>query len=151
MTVLYVCDIHGKLTAEHVVKKGKYNGIQGYRCKECYRKMRQGLYKINREKILAKVNARRKADPEKYREIKRKSRIKNAHKHMERERIRSRKSGRKACRELHDWYVKKVLTKRTMLKNGDLPKELVDLKRSIIKINRKIRNFNEEIKHEKAR
>lgn len=145
MTMISHCFTHGNLTIDQVIKRGKDNGIQRYRCKECYRTMRKINYENNKQAILAKNIERRKADPEKYAKIKADSRRKHIEKHREKERIRHKKLNRKARAELHDWYVKKVITKRTGLRNCDIPQGLVELKRTTLKIERKIRKIKEEI------
>ncbi len=153
-----VCDKHGDLFKDDVIKAGKFSsGNQRYRCKKCMKEIHQKHYDLHKIKVLAKHNAYKKENPERAKETKRKSYLKHKHKYLEKEnarRARFKKLNpekyhefeRKSVDELSDRYVKKTITKRTTLRNADIPNELVECVRAVMKLRRSLKKSRSEEK-----
>jgi hypothetical protein len=146
------CSTHGKLYKDDVIKSGKSRSSneQLYRCKFCMKEMHKKHYQLNKAKILASHHDYRKNNKEKHKQIKRKSYLVHRRKYLKKEnerRLRFKKENpqlykdidRKRVDELHDSYVKKILTNRTGLKSSDIPMSLVECTRALIQLKRGIK------------
>lgn len=152
------CIAHGDLTEDQVIKSGKHKlGHQQYKCRQCMKEYHRSHYINHKEKVLQKCKDRKLAAPEKYKKIKYNSWLRHREKHLEKENLRRKKfkesnpeyyhrRDRIRVATLEDTYVKKTLTLRSGLKNGDLPQELVDFKREVLKLRRLVRKKMKENK-----
>lgn len=144
MEIVKRCAKHGELTLEGVIKSGRRHIKQDYKCKQCMKELRARYYAENKEKVLAKHKAWRNADPA------RTKRIRNASAKKRRPFQPSRKERaetavprkfewlRKQIDSIGDSYIKKILIRKSNLTREDIPQEIVEVKREIIKLHRKI-------------
>lgn len=142
--IIKTCKTHGALKREQVVKKTKSaTGEQLYRCKACLSIFHRNHYEKNRERLLKQTKDFNNADRERYLTRKRKYSKKYRELHGDEERLRIRKQDRKYIDNLDDRYVKKLLTKRSNMKGTDMPQQLINLKRVIVKIKRKVKEIKD--------
>ncbi len=157
------CKKHGKCYSDDVIKKGKsrWTGEQGYRCRKCMKELHKAHYELNKTEVLLKNQKRRKADPEKVRLQKLNSRLKkqSVESQKTRERFerwekrnpqdaaeRNRKFKIQSVRELNDSYVKQSIVKRSNLKSADIPQNLIEAKRAILFLKRRVKKDVEQDK-----
>lgn len=162
MSIVKICIHHGELN-ENQCKKviEKRWGIQPnykYKCLECIKSYNQTyLHKDDKqhqiriqilrkaqkqkhaEKLLEGKRRRQKLNRKKLNSQAKELRAKNINKHRERD-----KSLQKKWREtLDDNYVKTQFKKKFGLKAKDVPQWMVEIKREVIKLRRKIREIKE--------
>ena len=89
--------------------------------KEKEKERKKKYYEANKEKLLEQRKKHRKENIEKYREYQ-----------------------KEGIKDLSDNYVKGLLTDRTNLTYKDIPQELIEAKRELIKINRFIKRENQK-------
>ena len=166
MTILKVCTVHGELDETKVIKSGKSKmGLQFYKCKECMKFFHRNHYERNKEKVLLKIKERRDADPIKHKEMKRRSYLKHFDANREKnnrrsryyketngesERLRAQLKKRREIDTLAVRYVKEILVKRTGFKRADIPIEMVDIKRIILRLKRLAKDEREGNKNGKS-
>lgn len=150
MLIVKVCRIHGNLSSEQVNFNGKKrDGSISLKCKACAKKTKALHYERNKEKIKQKHLAYIAKDPEKHREMKRKSCRKYAYKygtlyklkkwakeHPELFKEKDKNRYERRIINLSDNYIKGLIVKRNKIKRDQIPKEIVDLKRTTIAIRR---------------
>jgi hypothetical protein len=126
-----------------------------YRCKICSKALMQDWYAANRDRLIAKARANELADPEKARHKKREyaarhpdrvreSNRKYAAKPDVRDRQRQdprrlaylKKRGKETRENLADEYVRRVMAQKLSITGSQIPQELVDAQREIMKIKR---------------
>jgi hypothetical protein len=126
-----------------------------YRCKVCAKTLMQEWYAANRNRLIAKARANELADPEKAKQKKkeyaarhpdrvRESNRKYAAKPDVRERQRQdpqrlayhKTRGKKARENLADEYVRRVMAQKLSITGSQIPQELVDAQREVMKIKR---------------
>lgn len=150
------CAKHGNCFKEDVIKSGKsqWTGEQKYKCRNCMKDLHKTHYELHKTEILIKNQKRRKENPEKVRLQKLNSRLKKqlTESKKSRERFdrwekrnpekvaeRNRKFRIQSSRELNDSYVKQSIIKRTGLKSADIPQGLIEAKRAILTLRRKVK------------
>lgn len=125
------------------------------RCLQCRREIQRASYARHRERVLkknaewraknpelrakVKKESRKRAfakNPEKFRAEKRKQYRANVNAH----RLRRNRNRLKATRDIRDSYVRHIILHRYGLYCKDVPPELIEFMREIIKIKRRIRN-----------
>ncbi len=142
------CSYHGKLADNEIIKKGKSkSGIQRYRCKICMQQLHKKNYEKNKATLKIKQAKYRAENKEKVAANKKKSRIKTFAKHKEKRNLYSQEYCKKQIEELGDNYIKRIFTKRTLLKTKDIPASLVEMKREVIRLKRliKLKEIGEDI------
>lgn len=154
------CKVHGKLYLEknEVIKQGIRKGQQAYRCKQCMKESHVKHYQKHKGKIKIAHQRYKEKDPLKYRQMKNESKRRLWHVHKEKygkirndwdkknpekKRARNKKYKDKAIKFLTDRYVKHQLCRDTSLKASDLPKSLIELKRALLLIKRKVKEMKE--------
>jgi len=146
--IVKICKVHGDLTVDKV-----YIAKSVRKCRDCllktqkeWREKNRGHCAIwrsrNKEKYdLHKIKGalikkkRREDNPENARLKYKKYRDTNRDKILEREKIYAKHS----VDSLSDSYVKQAIVKKTSLKYKDIPQDLIDLKRTHLKIIRLIK------------
>lgn len=109
----------------------------------------------NREKVRENHRKYREANREKIREIQRKyceenpEKVRETHRRYceaNREKIlkQSRKWARKSRARLTDRYIKHILTDRSSLKFEDIPQELVEAKRELLRLERYLKTGEQQ-------
>ena len=117
-----------------------------YKDPEKKREQQQKRYAHDPEKYLARVRKYREANPEKIAEqnlngyIKYRASEKCRLKFKKRDQMREKR----ACTNLEDRYIRKLLSKHTTLKRSAWPQGLVDAKRAQIKLRRHLNASNKE-------
>lgn len=144
--ILFTCGEHGELTREGVNKNGNK-----WRCKACFKRIRDTHYAKNKKDILAKQKTWRDENPELRKKIKYESWLKNKDKYAEKklekdrryvrnniEKVRARDNAKKKrYREtLHPVYIRDHLTRRTALSASEIPDELMRLARAAMILKR---------------
>lgn len=151
------CSTHGDLYQDQVIKKNKLvDGTYTYRCKKCMSDYHKKNWELNKAKIKLDHVKYKEANPDKVRQQKRNSQLKMLLKRLKdgsdassrvmlhkykKETIEKQKA--RAAYEkdkLTDYRVKRLLTKRGMLKMKDIPQELVECKRALILLKRAIKD-----------
>ena len=150
LKIFMVCRKHGQLTSK-MVNKRTDNGREGYRCKQCLHNLQKRHWQQNKEKVKLKQAARKAANPEMVKEIKRKSAIKHAEKRNEYNRItriRDKAENPEKCRReenirkqrsrdtLSDGYIRKLIKKKTKGAMPEISSEVIELKRKQVMIAR---------------
>jgi hypothetical protein len=150
------CKIHGLLKEEDVMKGGvERSGKQRLRCKLCFKKTRDTNYEKNKHRILLANKKWREENPEKRRLSKRESYNKNKHKYQawlsenwkaDRESHRDRwaEYNKKRVNELYDSYIIDLLRRGTTLTPEEIPKQLIEFKKALVMLRRKLRKLNGE-------
>lgn len=139
--IVKTCKHHGALTRDKVVKKCKSaTGKQLYRCKECLKIFHRNHYEKNAERLKAQVKEFNENNRELYITRKRVYSKKYREKHCDSERARMRKMEQRQREQLHDAYIKKLITKRSILLKEDIPQKLIDLKRALLLLKRQLNN-----------
>lgn len=153
--VIKICSVHGELTLAQCNKHGR----GAYRCKLCMVDVRKKYYEKHKEKVLQKINTYRKNNAEKVHGFKRAYFLKNKEKlyaqervrrkkydlaHPEAERLRDRRYKRKAVKELRDSYIKCKLVQDTGLSRLNIPKELIEVKRIMMIIRRRVKSIKKD-------
>jgi len=114
--IVKICKIHGELTIDkvYIKRRSKYKYI-GYDCKTCASERSKIYRKKNIEiiKMLHKNNAKTLRFKLCRKKLKNKNRI-----------------------NLTDYYIKQLLVKHTDIKVKEIPKELIEIKRLQIKLQR---------------
>jgi len=159
--IIKICKKHGDLTLEKMIKSGVTHGKQRYKCKACMKEVHRHNYEKNKEKIKLAHELYKAKDPIKYQEMKniskRKAYAANADKYRARrresekknpqlKRDRNKKYKDKIVGELSDIYVRKKLCENSGLSRKDIPQELVEFKRIVMRMKREIRKRNFENK-----
>ena len=138
--IVKVCKTHGNLTREQVIKKNKSaSGLQLYRCKACLKIFHRNHYEKNRERLLQQAKDFTINNRELYLERKKIYSKTYREKHKDEERARIRRLDKRYRDSLDDKYIRKTLTRRSSLKAKVIPQEMVDTKKTIMKIRRKIK------------
>lgn len=157
------CLKHGDLFLPDLIKSGKsrWTGGQLYKCRQCMRIFHKTHYLANREKILSAHDKYRQENTEKYREIKNKSKRKmyalNQKKYTKRSHDydklnpqkkieRQKRNKNTATKELKDVYVKQQLVRGTKLLFKDIPQDMVDTYKEVMKIKRAIKIMSDPVK-----
>ena len=128
-----------------------------YRCKACAKAQGQAWYEANRERLIAKARAHELADPERAKQKKREyrerhpDRVKESNRKWSakpevRERQRndprrktySLRYGAEGRKSLSDDYVRRVMAQKMCITGSQIPQELVDAQREVMKIKRYI-------------
>ena len=126
-----------------------------YRCKVCSKSRMQDWYAANRDRLIAKARTNELADPEKAKQRKREyaarhpdrvreSNRKYAAKPDVRERQRQdprrlaylKTRGKETRENLADEYVRRVMAQKLSITGSQIPQELVDAQREVMKIKR---------------
>lgn len=132
---IMICTIHGCLSISDVIKCGinKNNGKQFYRCKQCFKMIRNKHYKNNKEKILSAHKKYKEKNPEKYRKIKnesqrrmrllnldkyRKKSLEYDKKNPDKKSVRQKRYKDKSVKYLSDIYVKQNIVRGTTMTVG---------------------------------
>jgi hypothetical protein len=124
------CKKHGELYMDDLIKEGfNSKGQQNYRCKKCSKERRDNHYKKNRDKIMEKQRQYR-TNNLRYRLI-HKDRLNEIHS----------KRKKMYLKTLHDVYIKKCMIGKSRLRSKDIPQALVEIKRIVIQIKRKIKEI----------
>lgn len=63
------CVKHGKLNISQVIKAGKKNDIQTYKCSECYKTIRKNHYQKNKDKIYIKTREWKERNKARFNEL----------------------------------------------------------------------------------
>jgi transposase-like protein len=133
------CPKHGKLSASDLIKKGKLaSGKQAFRCKKCQKELHAANYKKNKTKINAKAKKYKQDHVELAREWRNAYYAKTKDKNRENKRTSDRKSNRKRVEEMSDTYMKHLIQKETKLAYGTIPESLINLKRSLVMVRKRI-------------
>lgn len=135
--IKFKCKTHGELLEAQLNKCGIKNGNQRYKCKICAKAIRDKNYQKNKEKTLKKQADWRKNNKEKITEIKKLSYHKN--KNNDNQKTRRKKYWAHGVGSLTDTYVRGLMHRDSNLNMRDIPDELVELKRVILKIKRQIK------------
>lgn len=134
--ILITCDTHGELTKKDVYFSHANNKFP--RCRFCELIRRKKYYVRHRKKEIESTRRWERENPEKFRKLQRHV----YHNKSKEQKILRRRNGQKTLRKaidnLHDYYVKKILT---LLK---LPYELLEVKREQLKLKRKLREMKIE-------
>lgn len=160
--IIKTCSKHGKLTRADVNITGKLaDGSAEFKCKKCQKELARKYYLRNADKIANKYRNTFENNPEKIREIKRKSRKRNAHKHVEtnKERLKIYKQNnyteyrhkenirrQRSIDNLYDGYVRKLLTKGNKISLADITPAMIEAKRMQVRIARSRKKINIEDK-----
>jgi hypothetical protein len=144
------CPKHGPLTITQLTTSGRSKSGAIFRCKQCLKISHQKHWERHKEKVKQKQLEYKEKDPEKYREIKRASNKRYAHKYRKasiRNKIYKKLNVehiRKLERErtifyvenLPPPYIRDILTRRSSLSAKDIPIDLVEIKRASMLIKR---------------
>jgi hypothetical protein len=150
------CAKHGNCFKDDVIKSGKsqWTGEQKYKCRKCMKDLHKAHYELHKTEVLLKNRKRKQENPEKVRLQKLNSRLKKQliESKKTRERFdrwekrnpqhaaeRNRKFKIQSVNELNDSYVRQSLVKRTGLKCADIPQELIEEKRAILTLKRRVK------------
>lgn len=153
------CRIHGEVSIENTyiqTEKRWSTPRKIIRCKMC-RKISQDKYrakpemkekiserqKLGRIKYKEKINKTRKVYKEKNRNKINATELKRYYRNHENYLNKNKESRKKAAKELRDSYVKNVIIGRSSLRSEDIPKEMIDAKRELLKLYRKVKELNE--------
>jgi hypothetical protein len=104
-------------------------------------------YEKNKDKLLRKTKQYREENKELVKEWKRNDQERNREKYRPRKRERDKKANKYAVKNLTDPYIKHLLSKNSEMKYTDIPEQLIELKRTLIKIKRLIRSEDEYKKY----
>lgn len=121
--IVKVCKFHGNLVMEdcYLSKNGKKSISKIYICKAC-KNVKGTIYYNNN---IDKIRMRQKIYTKNNKEV-----------------VRER--CKKWVERLADPYVVRFFTKDTKLKSGDVPQELISVKKELIKLKRIIREINDD-------
>jgi hypothetical protein len=143
--IIKTCKKHGDLTREQVVKKSKNKeGKILYRCKACLKEYHRNHYVKNTEKLLNKTKKFNEENRERYLSRKKIYSQRYRENHREEERARIRDLDRKYRESLDDRYIRKTLTRRTSIKQYEIPQAMVELKKITMLVKRKLKDINKE-------
>lgn len=159
------CKEHGDLFVHMkgaVIKAGRDpRGDRRYKCRLCMKIFHKIHYENNKDKVSIAQKKYREENPEKVKETKRVSakKMRNIYRerHIQRrkdERIlnpyaskeRQKRYRKKSISELGDPYVKEKLVDGTSLKFDDIPQEMVDAQREVMRLRRIIKNTQSPLK-----
>lgn len=144
--IVKVCKIHGELKKDKVYSKKNKNGKTYFECKSCALKtckiyankfkekisLHKKKYNLeNKEKIKKWINLNRG----KVYEIKKRWRIKNREKYIKSWKEKNKRS----VENMDDCYLRKLISDKSSLKHEDIPIELVEAKRDLLKFKRLIK------------
>ena len=155
---------HGPRMLNEVVRQGvRKNGKIAYRCKLCLKESHAKHYLTHKEKVDKKHAVYRvehrdkkiasqqryyaivKADPDKWKKAQDRRR-EWQRSHPDTENRRKRRQQQKNRETLSDLYVRKILTNHSQLYCRDMPREVVHLKRELIKLRRLIKEQKSNVK-----
>lgn len=108
-------------------------------CKLCANENNYKLLKNNPERR-ERVHEWQKNNPEKLKEYVRKWQKNNPEK-IRRFQRKYKKVGRE---NLKDWYIKTLITNKSILNHKDIPQELIEAKRQYLKVKRKLKENENE-------
>jgi len=145
--IVKICDIHGNLTINEVYSD---KNVKRYRCKNCnkiksleYRennkdktkKYSKKYYEYNKEKSLTRSAKRY----EKKGDLIKKQRESFRNNNKDKIKSQSKNYTKKITDNLSDAYITKVLSNQFKCKRSEVPKGLIDLKRTLLLIKSEIR------------
>lgn len=142
MTIIKTCATHGELTAEQCNITAKR-----IRCKQCQRDTANKHYAVHKDRNIKRVREYRANNKDRLRKMKYESWLRNKEKYVERRKRDHRKYFLRAKANLEDNYVKSCLQKHSGLRYKDMPPELVEFKRVILMIRRKMKMSELEAKN----
>lgn len=160
MIIKKTCKHHGILNQKDIVKAGIAYGKQRYKCRICLKFLHKKHYENNKDVVLKKTKEYKKNHPNweeikkisdaKYR-INNKDSLNQAHARYRMKNLDKRraveKDRKKVYREtLADPYIKDQIAYGSNLKHSDIPQALVEFKRVVYMLKRKIRE-NKSEKH----
>ena len=156
-----ICQHHGALFIEDVIRQGLSKaGLPRLRCKKCMSEVHKANYEKNKEKLRKKHTEYRKNNREKVRQIHRESYQKNKHKRMSEvtrhnallkqtyDEVLEKRKNYNADQTylMSETYIKRTLYRDSILTHKEIPVELVEAKKAILKLKRRIRSqINKEI------
>lgn len=148
--VVKYCHTHGALTRAQCNSNGKHpSGNQAYRCKQCLSVSHHKYYEKNKDDVNAKHLQYKINNYEKVLAGKRASYRKNRAYYPKRPKYMDERYSESTYQFDHegrllleDWYVRELIAKNHGCRSGEIPQEVVDLKREVIKIKRFIRSKN---------
>ena len=132
--IVKICNTHGELTINDVIKKGVTNNIQRYKCKECQKVLRKNNYIKNKDKICARVKLNAKLSTKPKKQYPSKNNYRNP--------VLIKKRERKTVDNLYDSYVIKLIKRNSTIQRDIIPQEMITLKRDLVLLRRKIRELN---------
>jgi hypothetical protein len=147
MTALLICRKHGELLEAQVIRAGKVDDRQLYKCKECRKEIRRKNYDKNKDKILSSQKLYKKNNLQKVLEIKRISNRKYHLRNKEKRNLLSREYDKKnrlsvsikrQVEYVYDSYAKQNIGRRFGLKQSQVSDDYAARERDVILIKRSL-------------
>lgn len=155
MKIIKVCIHHGKLDITRVVRAGKKDDVQLYKCRECLRRFHANHYQNHKHEYYEKHKSYKKENREKINEWKRKYYFKYRDRDLPKKAASDKKLYHRSRNAMDDRYIKMLIAKHSRIPYEMIPESIIEFKRILLMMKKtikdetmkKLENKNEDKKY----